>query len=401
MSTQIRGSFHWMKSLNKSIILNKIRMDGPISRADIAKQTKLTPPTVSSIVKELIESKLVIESNQGESSGGRKPTMLMINASNFFVIGLDIGPKWLRAVIADLNGKSYDSAIHHIPASITEQLLIELTTDTIESIFSAHPESQEKVIGIGIGMHGVVDADAGIATYAPSLDLRNIPFKEVLEKKFNLIVKVENDARALSLGEAWFGKGSNSEHVITVNVGRGIGAGIVIDNKLFRGKHQIAGEIGHMTIDLSGPLCDCGNYGCLQTLAAGPALVKRAVKSMSMHPESSLHSFKEEDITGKVIYEEAVKGDAFCKEIFEETGVYLGTGLTNVIHTLNPERIVIGGGLANAGDLLLDPIKATITRKALTKEAKETEIVFSNLGKFGTALGAVSLLLVEMFAKAE
>ncbi|UOR11590.1 ROK family transcriptional regulator [Halobacillus amylolyticus] len=403
MNTQIRGSFQWMKSLNKSIILNKVRLEGPISRAKIAKQTQLTPPTVSNIVKELLESQLVIESTQGESSGGRKPTMLEINAQNFYVIGLDVGPKFLRSILSDLNGTILSSDIVKIPEQVTITKLVEMMKEAVHSITESNQDSKEKFIGIGIGMHGVVDVDKGISLYAPSLQLRNISLKEIFEEEFNLLVKVENDARALALGESWFGNGNGTQNVITVNVGRGIGAGIVIDGKLFRGKNQIAGEVGHMTVDIAGPQCDCGNHGCLQTLAAGPALVKRALRGMSMGTSTTIPDFIEnidlEELSGNDIFQAAKAGDIFSKDILYETGVYLGIGLTNIIHTLNPDRIVVGGGVSNAGDFILNPIKETIQKRSLTKEAKETEIALSMLGDYGTALGAVSLVLVELFTK--
>jgi N-acetylglucosamine repressor len=395
-----RGSFQLMKSLNRSIILNKIRLEGPISRATIAKETKLTPPTVSSIVKELIEAGIVIESNQGESSGGRKPTMLIINYTNFYVIGFDIGPVHMRVVMTDLKGNMIEYSKENLPVPVTNDSLLQLLKEKIQQILTIYKDEEEKFIGIGIGIHGVVDVKNGVSLYAPSLKLRNIPIKETLEQEFGMIVSVENDARVMALGESWLGSGNGDSNVVTVNIGRGIGAGIVINGKLFYGEHFIAGEIGHMTIDIGGPICSCGNYGCLEAMAAGPAIAKRAIKEISIGKESILRSLVDNDlekIDGKLVHEAAIQGDPLSIDILKQTGRILGIGLTNLIHIMNPKRIVLSGGVANAEQYIIDNIKETIKNRALTNSAKDTEISLSKLGEYGTAIGAVALILSTLF----
>jgi len=399
-----RGSFQLMKSLNRAIILNKIRIHGPISRADIAKETTLTPPTVSNIVKELIETGLVIETTQGESKGGRKPTLLVINADSFYIIGVDIGPKVIRIIITDLTGTIINSNTKEIPTPLTNKQLIEVVKTEIRQLLHMYPNSLEKFIGIGVGMHGMVDVANGVSLFAPSLGLKDIPIKTVLEEEFYMTVLVENDARVMALGESWFGKGNEGDNTITINVGQGIGAGIVIDGNLFHGDHYIAGEIGHMTIDISGVRCSCGNYGCLETVAAGPAIAQRAKREISIGKESILRSMVNNDlskITGKLVHEAAKKGDSLSIAVLRETGLYLGIGLTNLIHIINPKRIVIGGGVSKAGDFVLQSIRETIQNRALTKAAKETEIVISDFGDYGTAIGAVTLVLDYLFSASQ
>jgi N-acetylglucosamine repressor len=400
MQQGLRGSFQLMKSLNRSIILNKIRLEGPISRAAIAKDTNLTPPTVSSIVKELIEAGIVIESIQGESSGGRKPTMLIINHKNFYVIGLDIGPVQVRVIMTDLKGNMIEYSKDNLPVPVSNDSLLQLMIGKIRQILTKYKDEEEKFIGIGIGIHGVVDVKNGISLFAPGLKLRNIPIKETLEKEFGMIVSVENDARVMALGESWLGSGNGDSNVVTVNIGRGIGAGIVINGKLFYGEHFIAGEIGHMTIDIGGPICSCGNYGCLEAMAAGPAIAKKAVKEISIGKESILRSMVDNDldkIDGKLVYDAAVQGDPLSIDILKQTGMILGIGLTNLIHIMNPKRIILGGGVANAEQYIVDPIKETIKNRALTSSAKDTEISLSKLGEYGAAIGAVSLILSTLF----
>ncbi len=395
------GSFQLIKSLNRSIILNKIRLHAPISRAEIAKQTTLTPPTVSNIVKELLENGIVVETNQGESSGGRKPTLLKINSNAYYMIGIDIGPKYLRIITANLNGTILQSAQKSIPIPISNQTLLDFVTQQIYTLIQAHEQEIEKFIGIGVGMHGVVDVLRGESLYAPSLNLRQIPIKEALETEFKLPVFVENDARVMALGEAWFGKGSHSENFITVNVGRGIGAGIMINGKLFYGENFIAGEIGHMTIDLAGIRCSCGNYGCLETVAAGPALTERIKREISMGKESLIKQWVKDDlnqINGKLVFEAAKSGDQLSIEVLNQTGRYLGIGLTNLIHIMNPKHVILAGGVSRAGDFILNSVRETIETRALTPSAKKTEIVLSDFDEYGTAIGAITLILNQLYS---
>lgn len=222
-----RGSFKRMKSLNKSIILNMIRTSQPVSRAQISKESKLTPPTVSSIVKELIEQGIVKESALGESSGGRKPTMLHINKNAYYIIGVDAGPRSVKCIVTDLSGKIYARTSSELELPLTKDQLLNVLIDSIQRLMKSAKDITEHILGIGIAMHGVVELRTGTSLIAPNLKLKNIPIKEQLEEVFKLPIKVENDARAMALGEAWLGGHENADKMVAVNIGRGVGAGIV------------------------------------------------------------------------------------------------------------------------------------------------------------------------------
>ncbi|MGE7647268.1 ROK family transcriptional regulator [Peribacillus frigoritolerans] len=396
----LRGSFKLMKSINRSLILNIIREKGPISRADIAKLTKLTPPTVSSFVKELLEAEIVIERNLGESSGGRKPTLLTLSEDMFHVIGMDIGSQNIKTILTSITGTVIKKSVVPLPAQTTNETLLSLMIDSVSGILNHTKIDEEKIVGIGVGMHGIVDVEEGSSVFAPNLNLQDIPIKRVLEERFNMMVKVENDGRAMSLGELWFGNGAGIDSFVCINVGRGIGAGIIINGKLYHGSHFISGEIGHMIIDIDGPQCTCGNYGCLQTFASGPSIVEWVKKEMRLGHSSLLTNLTKGDlekVTGELIYLSALEGDTLCKTALEQAGRYLGVGITNVIHTVNPRRIIIGGGVSNAGDLIMDNIIQTVNQRALTNPAKQTEIILSKFGDDATAMGAVALILAELF----
>ncbi|TWT27093.1 ROK family transcriptional regulator [Planomicrobium sp. CPCC 101110] len=383
-----RGTFQLMKSVNKSIVLNKIRTAEPISRAQIAKETSLTPPTVSSIVKELMEQGLVRESVLGHSSGGRKPTMLHINTAAFYVVGVDAGPESVECVLTDLTGAIFQRTSKVLENPLTNERFLSDVKEAISALLQAGGAEQEKIIGIGVAMHGVVDVKTGTSLVAPILNLRNIPIREVLEEEFNLTVRVENDARAMALGESWFGGHDDADSMVAVNIGRGVGAGIVINGKLYHGAQGIAGEFGHMTVDINGEICECGNRGCLQTFISGAAIAKRAKSRL-----------KEQDgkLTAREIFELAESGRSDCVELLHETGHIMGVGLTNLIHVINPGEIVLGGGVMKSEKFLMPAALAAIRQKVLTPEAKQTRVTVSRLGDEATVLGAVSLLLVELF----
>ena len=394
------GSFQGMKSLNKSVILNIVRQYGPISRAKIAKLTKLTPPTVTNLVAELIESRLVVESNLGESTGGRKPILLRLNSSAFYVIGVYAGAKRVKAVTATLDGEVSKQAETRYPNNFTQEEFLEILILTIEKVIAAEDCKIESFLGIGVGMHGLVDPEQGLSLFAPHLNLRDIPIKKELEMKFNMPVEVENDICAQALAESWFGKGSGTDNFVTVHIGTGVGAGIIIGNKLYHGASYTAGEIGHATIDCNGPKCSCGNYGCLESFVGGNALAKRAQQAIGLGKESIVEKWVKGDlekINGEMLFRAAQQNDSLAIEILADTGRYLGIGLANLVNTLNPALIILSGGVSKAGEFILQPLIKTLERRALTKPAYAVTITVSELGENSMAIGAFTLLLAKLF----
>ncbi|GLC90361.1 serine/threonine protein kinase [Lysinibacillus piscis] len=381
-----------MKSVNRMIVLNMIRKKSPISRAQIAQETQLTPPTVSSIVKELIESELVKETQLGESQGGRKPTLLTINHLRFYVIGVDAGPSHIKTMISDLQGNIINKRQSKSIISMNEEEFLGALKEEIREIIHEASIGIE-FIGIGVAMHGAVDVETGIGLFAPNLGWRNIPIKDSLELEFGISVKVENDARAMAMGEYWFGEYDDTESLVTLNIGRGVGAGIIINGQLFYGAQSVAGEIGHMTIDLNGELCECGNRGCLQTLTTGDAIAKRAKEAMSAKMLNELKG----DLSGAKVYELAKEGNEVAIQVLWETGKIIGIGIINLVHLLNPDKIIIGGGVSKASEFIMPGIKATIQERGLTQQVKDTEVIESKLGSYSTIKGAVAVVLFHLF----
>jgi glucokinase len=217
-----------------------------------------------------------------------------------------------------------------------------------------------------------------------------------LEAELNGYVQVENDANAAAMGEYLFGAGKGARSMVCLTLGTGVGGGIILEGKLWRGTTYVAGEIGHMIIEREGPLCGCGNRGCLEALASATGLIAR-VQSRAEKEKASfeLRELVEKgvDITPKLLYQEAQKGDVFCKSILAETGTYLGIGLTNVIHVLNPEVIVLSGGLIGAGSFLLEAALAEVQRRVFPWAAQGTRILVGKLGDDAGVLGAAALVL--------
>ncbi|MDR6227216.1 ROK family transcriptional regulator [Desmospora profundinema] len=394
------GSFRWMKSINKSTILNVIRLHGPISRAEIAKMTTLTPPTVTNIVGELLESGVVLESELGESTGGRKPILLTINPSAFQVIGVYVSAHRVLGVVCDLNGKTVDEAEMSLSPQPTAESFLETVQEVIQQLEGGIKQRETPLLGIGVGMHGLVDSDRGISLFAPNLSLRNLPLRTFLEEHFRVPIWVENNVRAMVLAESWFGQGKGLDDFICVHVGSGVGAGIFSARSLVRGPSYTAGELGHIIIDSSGPHCGCGNTGCLEAFASGPAMERRARERLRAGAQSLLHERFEgrwEKVTGPVLTEAAREGDPFSKEILAETGRWLGIGLANLVNLLNPRRIILNGGVFDAGSLVLEPLENTVRERALSAPAEDVTIVVSDLGKKAGATGSATLVLQTLF----
>ncbi|SER61266.1 ROK family transcriptional regulator [Salisediminibacterium halotolerans] len=397
--SNVTGSFQLMKSLNRSLVLNKIRSAGAVSRAAIAKETKLTPPTVTNIVNELIESNLVRESEMGTSKGGRKPVLLTINDQEFFIIGLDVGARKIRGVLTDLNAKELVADHAALYQDISADQLTERMTQMIEDLIQSAGVERTQVVGVGVGMHGIVDHEQGVARFAPTYHLKEIPIKEQLETAVKLPVFVENDAKAMALGELWFGAGRGCDNLIAVNIGVGIGAGIIFNNRLYHGHNAVAGELGHTIIDINGSPCSCGSFGCLQTVAGGDSIAERAARELASGRESLLREkiAGKDEINGEIVYECALAGDQLCIDILQETGRYLGVGMTNVINLMNPAKLIIGGGVSKAGDFILGPLQDVVSQRALTDEVKQTNISTAELQEHATVIGAVTIVLADLF----
>ncbi|MGF7058188.1 ROK family transcriptional regulator [Brassicibacter mesophilus] len=389
-----------IKQINTSTILQIIRNNEPISRADISKITGLNRATVSNNVGNLIDMNIIREIGIGESSGGRKPVLLELNPKAFYVIGVDMGTTKVSTALIDIEGEIVKKVVNPFN---TNSSYADVLKTIKESILSAMPENEEdieRIIGIGMGIHGLVNHDKGISIYAPAFNWHDIDFKEYFEGEFSVPVIVDNDVRVMALAEKWFGSAKQASNFVCLNIGTGIGAGMFLNGELYRGSSFGAGEIGHINVMNRGPKCNCGNYGCLEVAASGIAIVDRFIEKIKYGEKSIAVDFvngKLDEIDGAVIYHAALEGDKLAVEVLNETGKYIGLGVAVIVNLLNPEMILIGGGVSNAGKFLFDPIKETVLHKAMSHNARNTFIGPTGLGENCGLIGAATLVLRELF----
>ncbi|MCT4785139.1 ROK family transcriptional regulator [Exiguobacterium aestuarii] len=371
----------WMRSYNRALILRLIRLHQPVSRVELAKKTSLTKPTISNIVNELKEEGLINERELGVSSGGRRPIMLELAASDRFVIGIDATQRKLHGVVTNIHGELLDEAWHDERFDTNEEFI-----DAIVALYiTLNDRTTGDVIGLGVSVHGMVEAGDGVVLFAPRFHLHDIPLKRELETRLGQHVFVENDVRTLALGELYFGEAIGIEEFFYVYAGYGIGGAYVHAGELIDGEHHIAGEIGHMRIMLDGPICSCGNRGCLEAVAGERAILNEA--------RQLAHDLTLEDLR------DSVSSNQDVQKLYERAGEYIGIATLNMIHLLNPGRILLGGPLFNYAPDVVTNIQERVAQTALTLDARQTDIRVVSWNANQGALGAAALITNEMFGE--
>lgn len=308
-------------------------------------------------------------------------------------IGIDVGGTNVKIALVDDKG----SILYSNSVPTRAEMGYEYTVNNIKQAIR-DLMSETKVTGIeGIGFDfpGQIDYKNGIVRLAPNIPgWVNIPIAKIIEDEFKIPTRIDNDVHCAALGELNFGAGKGCENFICMTVGTGIGSGIVINGKLVRGASNAAGELGHIKLQMhEGPLCGCGDHGCLEAFASGPSIVAMAEEYIMGGKSTKFRELASGgEITPFIVAEAAKQGDPVARRIFARIGEYIGFGLSSVVNLLNPEKIIIGGGVADAGDILLDPIKETIKKRAMVVAGSAVEIVPAKLGNTAGVIGA-SLLI--------
>ena len=385
---------------NRSVLLDVIRRNGPISRAGVARKTNLSAPSITRIVKDLMAEGLVKEVGIGDSSGGRKPCLLEFNARAKYIVGVELGETYLVSVLADLEINCLSRKKVAIKMTTEVDKVINLLVESVRERIKQSKVNKGDILGIGIGVPGTLDTQAGIIKFSPNFGWKDVPIAEIIEKELGIPTFIDNGVRAMTLCEKWFGAGQGTKNFACIIVGTGIGAGLIINGHLYRGFEEAAGEIGHTTVLPEGPKCKCGNRGCLETLAAGPSLVSRALNRVNEHLNSSLANTlnkNEGNITADMVIEAAKRGDSLACEIVQETGHYLGIGVANLINIFAPEVVIIGGWVAEqAGELLLEAVRETIKNRVFMLSPEKIRILPASLKDNDVAIGAASLVLQQL-----
>jgi predicted NBD/HSP70 family sugar kinase len=389
-----------IKKMNTNAILNVIRSKASISRADIAKMLKLNPATVSSNVSDLIDLGLIQETGSGSSSGGRKPILLELNAKNNFIIGVHTELTHVNVGVMDMNGmilaiKAYNfHGINHANHdNVMETILL-----GISDIIKHTKISKEKIIGIGVGLHGIVDSHEGKSVFAPAFHWHNVPIRNMLYDKFNKTVIIDNDVRVMALGEKWFGKAKTSDNFMLINLGEGIGGALFINGQLYYGKSFGAGEIGHIKVSQKPLQCDCGNKGCLTTLASEEGIVNR-MQEIVENKKMAVYGLEAgERVTFKKILEAANTGDQTAIKLLEQTGDYIGRSIGIIINMINPEQIILTGSVICAKKYLMPSIKGAAEAASIFDNFVKTKITVSSIEEHLGVIGASTLILNDLFA---
>lgn len=309
-------------------------------------------------------------------------------------IGVDVGGTNIKIALVDLKGEIISSNKVPTRAEMGYEYTINTMKQAIADLMKETKTNKDMIEGIGFGFPGQIDYKNGIVKNAPNIPgWVDVPIAEVIEKEFQIPTRVDNDVRCAALGELNYGAGVGCENLICITVGTGIGSGLIVNGKLVRGASNAAGELGHIKLQMTdGPLCGCGDFGCLEAFASGPAIVSMAEEYIKGGKSTKYRELANPDITPYIVSEAAKQGDAVAARIFTIIGEYIGIGLASVVNLLNPEKIIIGGGVADAGDVLLNPIKEMIQKRAMKIAASTVQIVPAKLGNNAGVIGA-SLLI--------
>ena len=311
-----------------------------------------------------------------------------------YIIGIDIGGTTVKFGLISNDGElfkkwSIPTKKENNGATIVNDIWNSLA-QTIES-FNINKDT---IIGIGVGIPGYVDTGSGLVYEAINIGWKNINIKQQLEELTGLPVFIENDANIAVLGENWRGAGNKAKHVIAVTLGTGVGGGIIANGKILNGQNGMAGELGHILIEEDGALCNCGNRGCIETIASATGIVRQAMEEITVNPSSPLAAFFDEkkSISSEDVFELAARGDTLAEGIVERTATILGSTFANLGVILNPEKILIGGGVSEAGEPLLDKITASFRANALPRVIDACEIKLAQLGNDAGIIGAAYLV---------
>jgi len=383
-----------VKNINKYAILDLIRFTpGGISRVELARQMGLTRAAVTAIMNDLLANGLVreAESQTRSKPAGRKPIVLEINPSKGHVAAIDMGATHAMALVADYSARVI--AEKEIPFDIRrdpEICLFEIDTLLRDTILQANLSISD-LSAVGFGVPGPIVTEVGSVIAPPLMPgWDTYPIKDHLEELWALPVSLNNDAELGAIGEWAYGAGRGERYLMYVKVGTGVGAGILLNGQIYQGATGAAGEIGHITIDENGPLCSCGNRGCLEAMSGGRAIANQAKDAVLKGQRTQLAYIDPiEKLSAKDVIDSARNGDLLAQQIMTEAGTHLGTAIAGLVNLFNPGMIVVGGGVSQIGDLLLDPIRRIVGERSLKASSRSVRITSALLGRRSVAMGGV------------
>jgi predicted NBD/HSP70 family sugar kinase len=381
------GSLASLRERNRRRVVEVLRRRGTVSRADIARETGLSRTTVSSIVGAMQRDGLITECESGPDGGpgsrtgegGRPPILLTFDPSAGALVGIDFGHDRVRVAVSDLSYGSVREEAIDVDVDADATGALDSAAACVERLLADVGVQRERVFGVGVGLPGPIDRRSGLVRSDAILPawVELEPAAE-LERRLGLTVHLDNDANVGALGEAMFGAARGRELAAYVRLAAGVGVGLIVDGRTFRGASGTAGELGHVLVDPAGPICRCGNRGCLETFVSAPALCDQLVRSHGA-------------LTTARLLELAAGGDRGCRRVLHDAGRVVGRALADLCNTINPDAIVVGGELSGAGEVLLEPLRAAIWQHAIPAAAAGVIVTTGALGERAELLGALAL----------
>lgn len=390
-----------LRERNVSVVLNKIYSEGPITNREIVNTTYISFAKVNSITSMLFKIGLIVENGKEESVGGRRSTLYILNPNFRYTLGCQLSHTRIHCMIGNLKGEIILEEVKAYNKDDGKEAVIKLLIELIEMVISKSQIPINRFLGIGLSIAGLYNPNDGTALPFPHLvKWGNVAFKEILADKFKLPSYILNVANAAALAELNFGLGKNKNSILYLNVGTGLGMGIILNGKLYEGVSGSAGEFGHISVDDHGPLCECGNLGCLEAIASTQAIVKQAKTLLQEGVGSSLLKLVDHDIN-KIDFDliclAANESDKLAYNLIDKMGQNLGEGIVTLINLFNPERIILGGKIGCAKNIVFSSITNIIQKRALEIPRRNTEIVFSKMETNSGTIGATVPIIEEFF----
>jgi len=382
------GSLETLRRLNRLRVIDALRDEGLISRAEIARRTGLSRSTVSSLVSELQADGLVVERSEPAAAhgdqGGRPPILLSFDASAGVAVGIDFDHHHLRVAVSDLSSRILAEREQGLDTDHLAHEGLDAAAELVSELLAEAGVETSQVIGAGMCLPGPIHRPSGVVGSTAILPgWVGVAAAEEMHRRLDLPILVDNDANLAALAEAAFGAGRDAKDLVYLMISSGIGAGLVLNGRLYRGAEGLAGELGHVLVDADGPVCRCGNRGCLETIAGTDALAELLRRSHG------------DGLDGRAIVRMAREGDLGCRRVIADAGRAIGKAAATLVNVLNPELLIVGGDLSDAGELLLDGVRESLERSALPTAAQAATVVAGSLGDRAEVLGAIALVLSE------
>ena len=384
------------KFLSKKQIIKFLYRHGILSSAELTRLIRLSTPTTLSYLNELVDEGYIENRGKGDSIGGRRPNMYGLVKNSVYVLGVEIGRKAIKIGLFNNELEKIAGVTHEVHNIPTDREVIGQIYTMAQDMLGDKRDVFSKIIGVGITMPGLIDSDLGVNyTY---MNFSSTPLTELFAEKFKCPVVLENDAKARTLAEMKFGAAKGVPNAMLVLVEWGLGLGMVLNGKLFKGQNGFSGEFSHIPIDPNGILCNCGKIGCLETMASGHALVRYTQDALSANPNSLLFSHYQENpslITPRRIIEAAKLGDALAIAQISKIGSALGKGISYLIQILNPGVIILGGSVSNASEYLVTPLQQALYQYCLPQLRENIDLRISPLDSDANVLGAAAVLIEQ------